>query len=81
MLWPSSNLTKTLLIKRFCGQTIITPDKNCSCDKKLSFSGCVKPSLSLREENRKPSQSPKILHFSFRERKMQSLSIISGGHG
>ena len=50
MLRPSSNLTKTLLIKRFCGQTIITRDKDCSCDKKFSFSGCVKPSLSLGEE-------------------------------
>lgn len=56
MPWPLSILTKTLLIKRLiCGQTgkkvaIITRDKNCSCDQKFSFSGCVKPSLSLSEE-------------------------------
>ena len=53
---PLSILTKTLLIKQLiCGQTgkkvaIITRDKNYSCDKKFSFSGCLKPSLSLSEE-------------------------------
>lgn len=76
MSWPLSILTKTLLIKRLiCGQTgkkvaIITRDKNCSCDKKFSFSGYVKRFLNLSEEiGNLGKKSCKI------------LGLFSGGHG